>query len=125
MCIIAIQWHCICQGCIRQASLSYLVWRKNSSFILFYAASFSFSGSRTSSILSEAESEFKRESIIVQSPLPVIYEGKEIELTFSNLTEENEHVMEDDSEEEESVFGSTVVESIMTIKVNPGAISDD
>ena len=33
--------------------------------------------------------------------------------------------MEDDSEEEESVFGPTVVESIMTIKVNPGAISDD
>ena len=61
----------------------------------------------------------------MQSPLPVIYEGKEIELTFSKLTEENEDVMYDDSEEEESVFGPPVVESSMTIKANPGAISDD
>ena len=33
--------------------------------------------------------------------------------------------MDDDSEEKESVFGPTVVESIMTIEVNPAAISDD
>ena len=84
----------------------------------------SFYGSRSSSIFSEAESDFKRESIIVQSPLPVIFEGKEIELKFSNLTEENEDDFDDDSEEDETAFGPVVVQSKSIIKVNPGALDD-
>jgi hypothetical protein len=82
--------------------------------------SLSFYGSRT---LSEAESDFNRESIIVQSPkLPVIFEGKEMDLRFSTLND----VFDDEiEEEEESVFGPIVVHSVSIVKVNPGAMDDN
>ena len=74
-------------------------------------------------MLSEAESDFIRGSIIVQSPtLPVIFERKEMDLKFSNLDEDD---VFEDKIEEESTFGSTVVESVSTVKVNPGAIDDN
>ena len=85
-------------------------------------ASLSFYGSRT---LSEAESDFNRESIIVQSPkLPVIFEGKEMDLRFSTLNESD--VFDDEiEEEEESAFGPIVVHSVSIVNVNPGAMDDN
>ena len=73
--------------------------------------------------MSEAESDFNRESIIVQSPkLPVIFEGKEMDLRFSTLND----VFDDEiEEEEESVFGPIVVHSVSIVKVNPGAMDDN
>ena len=89
----------------------------------FVTASLTFHSNRTSSILSEAESEFNRESIIIQSPnLPVIFEGQEIELRFSNLEEVSES--DDDFDEEETTLGPTFVESKSVVKVNPGAIDN-
>ena len=75
--------------------------------------------------MSEAESDFKRESIIVQSPtLPVIFEGKEMDLRFSTVNEDA--IFSDDSEEEEeSAFGPTVVHSVSIVKVNPGATDEN
>ena len=77
----------------------------------------------TSSVLSEAESDFNHGSIIVQSPnLPVIFEGKEMDLNFSSLDENDAF---EDEIEVESAFGSTVVQYVSTMKVNPGAINDN
>ena len=90
--------------------------------IFINPASLKFYGSRSSSFVSESESTFNRESIIVHNPtLPVIFEGKEIELKFSHLVEED--ILEE--EEDESTFGPTVVESQSIIKVNHGATDDD
>ena len=78
---------------------------------------------RTSSVLSEAESDFIRGSIIVQSPnLPVIIERKEMDQKFSSLDEDD--VFEDEIEEE-SAFRTTATQSVSTMKVNPGAIDDN
>ena len=57
----------------------------------------SFRGSTLSSI-SETESEWRSESIIIRNPqMPVIFEGKEVELKLAAVDEE--------SENEETVFG--------------------
>ena len=86
---------------------------------MFIAASLSFSGSRPTSI-SESESEWRSASIIVRNPqLPVIFEGKEIELKLADLDEESDYEKED-----ESVFGP-VVETTSTIKVNIGAVDNE
>ena len=66
--------------------------------------------SRTSSV-SASESEWRSESIIFHNPtkLPVIFEGKEINLTLSEL--ENEY--------EDSEFGpDEVIESECVVEVN-------
>ena len=82
-------------------------------------ASLSFYGSRT---LSEAESDFNR---VVRIPeLPVIFEGKEMDLRFSTLNESDEFDDEIE-EEEESAFGPIVVHSVSIVKVNPGAMGDN
>lgn len=74
----------------------------------------SFLGSLSTSSLrrhSGSESEWRKESIIVQNPLPVILEGKEM---FPDI----------ESNYEESVFGDNDMQSENIIKVNLAAIDD-
>ena len=77
-------------------------------------------GSKSISV-SETESEWKSESIIIRSPLsdaarsplPTVAEGKEIELMFGEFG---------DSEYGESEFGDEEMESDVIVKVNLSAI---
>ena len=79
-----------------------------------------FRTSSLSSSLTESESEWRSESIIIQNPkLPVIFEGKEVELKFLELNEESEY--------EESEFGpddndDDALESQAIVKVDLAAI---
>ena len=80
-----------------------------------------FNTSSLSSSLTESESEWRSESIIIQKnpKLPVIFEGKEVELKFLELNEESEY--------EESEFGpddndDDVVVSQTIVKVDLAAI---
>ena len=51
-----------------------------------------FRSSNLSSSITESQSEWRSESIIVRNPkLPVISEGKELELKFLELNEESEY----------------------------------
>ena len=58
--------------------------------------------SRRMSSISESESEWRSESIIFHNPakLPVIYEGKEIDLKFEDEYEDNEFGPDEDIETE-------------------------
>lgn len=67
----------------------------------------------SSSCVSEAESEWRGETTIVRNPLPVILEGKEVELKFSDIRE---------SDYEESEFGADDIESDSIVKVNLAVI---
>ena len=77
-------------------------------------------GSKSTSV-SESESEWKSESIIIRSPLsdaargrlPTIDEGKEIQLKFAEFGE---------CEYEESEFGDEEMEPAVIVKVNLLAI---
>ena len=76
------------------------------------SSSTSLRNSRLSSV-SESESEWRSESIIVQNPLAVILEEREVGLKLSDIGE---------SDYEESVFGDDDVESENVIKVNLAAV---
>ena len=67
--------------------------------------------------MSEAESDFSRDSVIVQKPLPVITEEREMDLKCSTL-HKDDVCGEDNEKEEKSTFGASVV-------ANPGAIDDN
>ena len=52
--------------------------------------------------ISESEGEWRSESLVIRSPLPTVFEGKEIRLRFSEFEE---------SEFEESTFGDDDAET--------------
>lgn len=76
------------------------------------SSSTSLRNSRLSSV-SESESEWRSASIIVQNPLAVILEEREVGLQLSDIGE---------SDYEESVFGDDDMQSGDVIKVNLAAV---
>ena len=76
------------------------------------SSSSSLRNSRLSSV-SESESEWRSASIIVQNPLAVILEEREVGLQLSDIGE---------SDYEESVFGDDDMQSGDVIKVNLAAV---
>ena len=84
--------------------------------ILGTSSSTSLRNSRLSSV-SESESEWRSESIIVQNPLSVIVEEKDVEWNKLSVIGESDY--------EESEFGADDMQSENVIKVNFAALDHD